>query len=167
MTEALQKQFEKEFKTTARKKLYFSLAIMWGHHFDMFEKNAKAVNVLIEAAHKNDCECGECGKESLKMLPTLVRELFMTLRPVWCVMQGLKSYKQNFGEYPEFARFIVKNHTEAEMDELIQDVEKLAKSTQEHVKAAGFSFPKKPFEEAAFGSDFVKACETIKLKGEV
>jgi len=163
----IQAQMQKEFKIVARKKLYFSLGLMYAQCHDQFSELTMALKVTTDAKH-SECDCGECANVANKILPTLMERHILALRPLLCMVQAIEVYRQAMGEYPEFARFLVKDNSEAGIDSLIQKTKAMADETQVIYSTIGKKANVKApnFASTAFGDSFIRACEAVKLKGE-
>lgn len=159
--EAINAEMQKQFKLTAKKKLYFALAMM-------FHESRQYLVNLCDGAQKlqqmalEDGSPEEIQKAALMALAPLV----MAVRPVYCLAESLRSYQQAMGEYPEFTKFMVKN--EADLPIAIEKTLGIIDETQKLLDMlADKENPAPKLRNGAFGKDFIAACERIKIKGEV
>lgn len=158
--EAIQAEMQKQFKIAARKKLYFALAVMFKESSNSLSETMQAVQELRKVMDKEDAPEG-----IEKLILGGLKRMTIAMRPVFCVSHALEEYKNAMGEYPEFARFVT--HDPARLAESAKAANKMIDSTQELLNGLSDKENKAPnLRQIAFGDDFIKQCEKIKIKGE-
>lgn len=159
--EAIQAEMQKHFKTTAKKKLYFALAVMFHEAREQIVTNAENCDKLLNLAQEESAP-PEMKKAALMSLAPMV----MSVRPVFCMVHALKEYKAAMGEYPEFTKFMIDGGDE-KLERAIEKTMGIIDATQKMLDVFSTKGNKAPnLKAGAFGEDFVKQCEKIKLKGE-
>jgi len=159
--EQIQAEIDKHFKLTARKQLYFALSVMVVQAIENYEMVSCAGQALVQA--KNDEEGGGIPES---LYAETARQKANAIRPLFCVARALKNYRQAMGEYPEFASFLTIDKPQGTLDKLLSEIESMTEMSE---LAYQKDNPGKllPLREMAFGTDFLRACEKVKIKGEV
>lgn len=165
MDNGIRAQVSRAQKTAARKKLYFALSIAFGYAWSRYKECAAA---LASEASKLDEE-GE--QRTNIVIPSLMMAESDALRAIYCVAASCQDYKNAFGEYPEFVRFLGRDSKEDAAAEVLGAVMSLPGVSRNLWASIGkrIGIPGEPpdLTKKAFGTDFLNACEGVKLKGEV
>ena len=159
---AINAEMQKHFKITARKKLYFAIAVM-------FEESRGQVSEVMDAlkALQEMSESEDAPPEMGKLMVGGLKKLISAIRPVYCLSNALENYKQAMGEYPEFASFLgLKDGVSfsamsASINETVEQLQGAMDGMSKDANA-----PKLSIKEISFGKDFIAKCESIKIKGE-
>lgn len=170
-----QDQMSKEFKLIARKKLYFAIAVGFGTALKNFKQADQAVNVAKQMLHNQECDCGQCQTTAQEVFPHLLSQRQDALKAMYCIVESCRSYRQAFGEYPEFVSFLVKPQDQdgpaGNIEEMFDGVLQLKDTVHAELVSIGKQMkikdPPPDLTRTAFGSNFIKVSERIKLKGEV
>lgn len=160
--EAIQAEMQKQFNIAARKKLYFALAVMFEESRNTVTETIEALKLIEKVSNEPDAP-----EEMAELIKGGIKKLTLAIRPVYCLTQAMESYNQAMGEYPEFARFLglKEGATLKEVaDSCVETTTTLQKMFDQLAAKSKTTAPQ--LKEIAFGSDFIKRCEKIKIKGE-
>lgn len=163
----IQAQLQKEMKTIAKKKLYFSLALLYQHCHQSFSEMSKAMQAIQEAQH-SECDCGNCANIANKILPEVMERHITAFRPVYSMTQALQAHKLAFGEFPEFVKFITKDQKDETVQILVDETAEMMVEMQGIYDKIGKKAKVKTpnLQASMFGKSFIDACEKIKIQGE-
>lgn len=149
-----EEQIKKGMKLMARKQHYYAINSML---LSCIRNTEKAHNTAMKILEED----GDTSRIKEAITPLLEESL-----PIYRLAVSLRSYKQAFGEYPEWTKFI-EMHGLKEGKSLEKFIEDAHQVVNAFPKAEnGFDMAPK-LREAAFGKRYVDVAEKVKLKGEV
>jgi hypothetical protein len=145
-------------KISAKKMHYYALAGCMSRVIDSAKKMVDAAQALSNA--------GISDKSNLLKVE-LLANIMTEFTPMYQVAYSLRSYKESFGEYPEWTNFFVAEclregvSIEAFIDGAIDQFRSF-EETFGHVFSHAGTSP----HAMAFGDSFIEMSEKIKIKGE-
>lgn len=155
----VQEQFKRQAKIAARKQHYFAIAQMLHSQMEVSKKVAVAGQSIIQARQEDEESVPE------GMVRTAAQEMILVLTPIYQVCISLRFYRDAFGEYPEWVRFIHDGKgSEEHLNGWMKTVMDLY---QEASKKLGRGADGRAITDIVFGEAFQKICERVKVKGEV
>ena len=151
-------------KIAAKKTHYDAIASMLDIQLEEMKKTSQAAMRMV----RNEGRDGESEKFKeihKSAMRAMAMDLMAAMTPVYAIAFSLQQYKQAFGEYPEWTKFMsfeVNGKTGTEgVDEFVVTVI----NHFLHIEELGSGG--KHAHEIAFGDMFKKKSDSIKIKGEV
>lgn len=148
----LNKMLEKAGKIAAKKQLFYSLS-------QVISNQMTTMNKLNDG--KKNMEEMEAPEEILESIRI---EQVLHLSIVYQIAISIRAYRAAFGENPEFVRFLQRQMPKTFSLEKWED--NTIECFQKCSKLLGKKGGKTLINIGAFGEDFHKDCEAIKIKGE-
>lgn len=155
----VEKELKKQLKIMARKKHYWALYRILDYVFDGLHEGQMA----LEALEKVD-------QETRESIPAEVNQemrfkYYRSVTALFAITQSLQSYKQAFGEYPEWIKFTPWGREgEASIEKAMKHYEAQMENVRKTLSKDRVG---DKFLALVFGEKFIAAAEKVKLKGEV
>jgi hypothetical protein len=151
-------EIKKQLKIAARKRHYYAIFQM----LDYLMGQAGGMKTLLDSMDKVDDE-SQMPEEAKK---AAITASIMTILPIYQITVSLREYKQAFGEYPEWLKFTPwGSKTPDEVTKTLESIESIEKKflvINQQTKTTA----KMDLLKLAFGDSYIKAAESVKLKGE-
>lgn len=159
--EAINAEMQKHFKITAKKKLYFALGVM----FTQSRQNVTECFAAMEAIEQMGKQ-DDAPEEIVDLIKGGIMKLCGAIRPVYCLTTAIEGYHQAMGEYPEFVKFMGLKQ-DADFPAAAKSISEMVDKMQKVFDGmADKKNPAPQLKNVAFGNDFIKVCESVKIKGE-